>query len=258
MERKYLESRLDRFVRDGFREIHIKITRSNSHAAAAGAGAGHSGPWLLESTIVLQDGKQIIQRMAAFLWEATGEHQGVSLELLNSASGMVVSEAANWARARKKALSLFSKSPPTGMKTLIALQAAADEIVHDFENGIIGEKRMVRPDPVVQTIVNASIIGSDGAVLMNALGENIQQSSLQQQHLTKILDDMLASEDFKNLDEENRAALADTVDVLRDELKQPKPDKGKLSRWGKRLVELAYQLGLNVAASAIATALFAP
>ena len=122
----------------------------------------------------------------------------------------------------------------------------------DFRHGMAGEEKL-KQDPFVN-IIN-TVMNSPGTVLQNAVGANNQQSA-QQQSLLGALDGLVTSEEFERLREEDRLAVQDLVDTLRDEIKKPDPDSPKIARWGRRLIELTQQLGLHVAAATIAKFLF--
>jgi hypothetical protein len=124
--------------------------------------------------------------------------------------------------------------------------------VDDFHHGMVGEESL-KQDPVVSVVNN--ITNSIGTVVQTAVGQNNQQSA-QQQSLLSTLDKLVNSDEFKSLSGENRSAIQDLTDVLRDEIKKPNADTSKVARWGQRLIQLAQQLGLHVAAAEIAKYLF--
>jgi hypothetical protein len=81
--------------------------------------------------------------------------------------------------------------------------------------------------------------------------------SVQQQASTilRAIDELLASDEFKKLGDPERAAVKDTADVIRDELKKPDGEPSKVSRWAHRLIGLAREFGMHVAASGLTKAL---
>src|SRR5689334_9967573 len=95
----------------------------------------------------------------------------------------------------------------------------------------------LKKDPLVNVV--STIANSPGAVQQTALGEHNQQSVQQQtSSLLQAIDDLLASDEFKQLDESNRIAIQDTTDVLRDEIAKPSSDPSKIKRWAGRLLAL--------------------
>jgi hypothetical protein len=156
-----------------------------------------------------------------------------------------------WLQRRyKNAPSGFTGPSIPGLKT--KLHEMVRNAVDDFRHGMVGEERLAQ-DPVVN-IVN-TITNSPGAVQQNVVGQDNQQS-VQQQSLFSEFDKLVSSEEFKQLPEQDRLAVKDLVDTLGDEIKKPKPDLPKIARWGRRLIEFVQQLGLDVAAAAIAKLLF--
>ena len=111
----------------------------------------------------------------------------------------------------------------------------------------------MKQDPVVN--VSTSVTDSKNVVVQNAVGEHNRQSA-EQQSLLAELDKLVGSQEFKELTEQNREAIQDMVDVLRDEVTKTDAKPDKVGRWGGRLVELLKQVGLRVAATAIGHYLF--
>lgn len=87
------------------------------------------------------------------------------------------------------------------------------------------------------------------------MGQNNAQS-VQQKSLLAAIDNLVTSQEFNALNEQDRTAVQDVADVFRDEIKKPNADASKVARWGQRLIELAKQLGLHVAAAEIVKVLF--
>lgn len=122
--------------------------------------------------------------------------------------------------------------------------------VDDFRHGMVGVLPL-KKDPLVNIVSN--IANSPGAVQQTALGQNNQQSIQQQKsELIEVIDDLVASDEFKSLSELNRFAVRDTADVLREEIAKPDPDQSKVRRWAERLLAFTREFGMHVAATALA------
>jgi hypothetical protein len=103
--------------------------------------------------------------------------------------------------------------------------------VDDFHHGMVGEERL-KEDPVVSIVNN--VTNSPGVVVQNAVGQNNAQS-VQQQSLLGAIDSLVTSSEFNALGEQDRTAVQDVADVVRDEIKKPNADASKVARWGQRL-----------------------
>jgi phage terminase small subunit len=65
------------------------------------------------------------------------------------------------------------------------------------------------------------------------------------------IDDMLASDAFKQLSADRQAEIRDRAHVVRGELAKTNPDISAARRWTDRLIKLARDFGLAVAAHAL-------
>jgi hypothetical protein len=70
------------------------------------------------------------------------------------------------------------------------------------------------------------------------------------------LEQFITSNEVRNLGSNERQSILDVAEVVRAELDQQTPDAPKILRWGKRLLELAQQVGVAVAAKGLEQALF--
>jgi hypothetical protein len=133
------------------------------------------------------------------------------------------------------------------------LEARLQEIVHhvvdDFRHEMVGVMRL-KKDPLVNVVSN--ITNSPGAAQQTVVGDHNQQSLQQQNsHLIKVINDLLASDEFKSLSEPNRFAVQDATDLLRDEIAKPNPDQSKIRRWAGHLLGFAKEFGMHLAATAL-------
>ena len=70
------------------------------------------------------------------------------------------------------------------------------------------------------------------------------------------LTDFLKSPEIQALPTGERQSIADVADVMITELDKQEPDRGKLARWGRRLLDIAERMGVGVAASGLSHLLF--
>jgi hypothetical protein len=110
-------------------------------------------------------------------------------------------------------------------------------------------------DPLVSVI--STITNSPGAVLQSGIG-NVQRALTTRggSEVRAALEQFVSSSEVQNLGTDDKQRIIDVAEVVRAELDQQTPDAPKLARWGKVLLGLAEQLGVSVAASGVAHALF--
>lgn len=138
------------------------------------------------------------------------------------------------------------------------LEPALTDALNEFQLGLAG-LRPLRQEPAAfhQHFMNA-MIASPGGIQQSGT-HNVQSASsaVEVGKALAAIDGFLSSPEVQALSEDDRTSLADVADALRAELQKPTVEKAKARRWAQRLVGLAGQLGLNVAASALATILLA-
>jgi hypothetical protein len=128
--------------------------------------------------------------------------------------------------------------------------------IDDFQNGFAGGNRLAK-DPLVSVI--SQITNSPGAVLQSGVGNNVQTattSAFAPNNVRSALLQFLNSQDVQGLAPDDKQSVADVAEVLGSELDKSQPDTSKITRWGRRLVEMAERLGIGVAASGLSHALF--
>ncbi len=126
--------------------------------------------------------------------------------------------------------------------------------VDDLRHCILGGHRLTK-DPLVSVI--STVTNSPGAILQSGIG-NVQKA-LAMGHGSEVraaLEQFTSSREVQNLGADEKQSIMDVADVVRAELDQQTPDASKIARWGRRLLELAAQLGVAVAANGVAHALF--
>ena len=127
--------------------------------------------------------------------------------------------------------------------------------IDDFRHGILDGARLKKDDPSVSMI--SSVTNSPGAIVQTGLG-NVQNVLLESKkdEIRTALSNFMGSREVQSLASDDRQGLADVTEVILTELERPSPDKSKLTRWGKHLLDFASQLGIAVAASGLSHILF--
>jgi hypothetical protein len=243
----YLRRRLERMQPDALLEAQKQVNRLRSELS----GRGTLYPQCERAVTEVM--AKALQRMAKIAFSIAGSTSDAAACQLKQAGDQLADGMTEWLQDLFKNQGMPA-GPPGGLLPALAaaLHNEVQHAVDDFRHGMAGEEKL-KQDPLV-SIVN-TVTNSPGTVLQNAVGANNQQSA-QQRSLLSALDGLTSSEQFKALREQDRLAVQDLVDTLRDEIKKPDPDSPKIARWGRRLIELTQQLGLDVAAAAIAKFLF--
>jgi hypothetical protein len=126
--------------------------------------------------------------------------------------------------------------------------------IDDFRFGILGGAKMTK-DPLVNVI--GSISNSPGAVLQAGIGNRQQIDNPGGIEAARIaLAEFLRSREVQALDPAEKQTIEDVTEVISTELAKATPDKSKVGRWGKRLLEVAERLGVATAANAISHSIF--
>lgn len=130
------------------------------------------------------------------------------------------------------------------------LEDLRQRLTDDFKHGMRGNERL-RKDPLVNVINNQT--NSPGGVQQVGIGDNFSQSIFNQTHneLAAAIDRALNSQEFTQLQPEQKEAYSDTALVVKEEASKAEPDVGKLQRWGRRFVDLGKDLGMKVATAEI-------
>lgn len=247
----YVRRRLERMAGEALLKAQIAVNAVQADATLKGA-LGNSRVYLFYDEAVGKVLEEALPRMAVTAFRASGGTSDAAAGQLESAGLKYVHDICDWLQKRYKNESAFGVTGPPISALKNTLCEMVRNAVDDFHHGMAGEESL-KQDPVVSIVTN--ITNSSGAVVQNAVGQNNQQSA-QQQSLLGALDKLVTSEEFKALDEQNRLALQDIADVLREEIRRPAADTPKVARWGRRLIGLAEQLGLHVAGAEIAKYLF--
>lgn len=110
-------------------------------------------------------------------------------------------------------------------------------------------------DPLVSVITK--ITNSPGAVAQGGIG-NVQdaRTSIAGADIRSALAQFMNSTQVQALAVDDKQSIADVAEVLVTELDKPQPDAGRITRWGRRLIDIAERLGIGVAASGLSHVLF--
>ena len=249
MASDYLKRRLERFVQDGLLKAHTAVGKARGEAARH-VPAGSNRMHQLCDQAAGQVLQEYLQRMAKVAYEVDGTSD-VAVQRLDEAGTNLAEAIAVFLQSMRR--TLRDPAPPVDASRAKLLNRV-HEAVDDFRHGMVGEEALKKASGV--NIVT-HISNSTGTIVQNAVGEHNRQSA-EQRSLLAALDDLVNSKEYAALEEEERAAVKDTVDVLRDEIQKPNAEPSKVARWGARLIELLTQLGLRVLADQISKHLFVP
>lgn len=246
-DEEYVVRRLADMTREGLTAAQAAHTTHMSRGDS-----GNSRTHLFAQQAGNEAVRDAIERMARFTYEATQDHAANTASLLRNAARALADGYIGWLE-EKRGKSPFKSVLPSLLSLKNDLSRMVAAAADDFEHGIVGERRLAQ-DPVIN-IVN-TISNSPNAVVQNAIGEKNRQSA-EQAALLKAILELLSSREFKDLPEHHQVALKDVAEVLQAEITKPDADESKVARWGRRLIEMANNVGLQVAAAGIASVLFA-
>ncbi len=248
----YVARRLGRMVDQAIERAQVAVNDVQSEATLRGA-LGGSRVYLLYDEAVGKVLEDVLPRMAVTVFRASGGTSEATAQVLENAGLKFADTITDWLEKRHKGPgAAFGYTGPPTSTLKATLYEMVRGVVDDFRHGVVGEESL-KQDPMVSIVTN--ITGSTGTIVQNAVGQSNQQSA-QQQSLLAALEKLVSSEEFNKLDEQNRFAVQDMADVLREEIKKPNVNTSKIARWGRRLIQLAEQLGLHVAGAEIAKFLF--
>jgi hypothetical protein len=193
----YINRALGRIADDGLVEAQIAVLRIQSAAAGRGA-LSNSRTFLLYDEAVGDIFDATLAKMTTHAFNATGGTSAEARKMIDDAARGLIDEASTWIE-KKFAVSsgAFGYAGPSGAKLKAILTEKLDRAIDDFRHGMQGETSL-KKDPVVSVV--SQIINSPNAVQQTTVGKHNQQ--IVQQQLTaiqKAVDDLLASEEFKNL-----------------------------------------------------------
>jgi hypothetical protein len=251
----YLKRSFGRMCEEAVQSAQQERTSVISQAAAGGA---------LYNSRVLLVVASAYERAAA---TAADKMVRLAFELTGSTSNAVCAAVEEGLRLLRDALSndliQFFKGQGSWMPDvsdrlstdfLQSMDKRIAAAVDDLSHGIAGGVRLNK-DPLVSVI--SKITNSPGAVLQGGIG-NVQHATtgIASSDIRSALAQFISSKEVQSLSMDDKQSIADVADVVANELDRGKPDRGKIARWGKRLIDVAEKLGVGVAASALSHALF--
>jgi hypothetical protein len=245
----YLERALGRMTDQAIESAKLAVAKVRREATLTN-NLNSSRVYLEYNNEMISVFKDVLRTMAAFAYNATGGHSPETAACLEKSGEHFVSEMTQWAATNASNARAFGPQDPLLDNLTNSLNEAKDAAVDDFIHGMLGGTPL-KKDPLVNVVSN--ITNSPGAVQQTALGNHNRQS-VQQQSATvlRAIDDLLASEEFKNLGDQERTRVQDVADVLRDEMAKPGADPSKVRRWAQTLFGLAKEFGMHIAAAAFA------
>jgi hypothetical protein len=247
---EYIARRLARMADDALLEAQKATVKIEGEAMKAGAFGGSRMQLWVHETIKDQLKKAVVG-MAAFTFAVSGGNSDQAANTLESGGLKFVDDVLQWLRNKYHGpgTQAFGGYLGPPLSTLdAALRDLVRQAVDDFCHGIAGDAPL-KKDPLVNVV--SQITNSPGAVQQTALGDHNHLSVQQQSSILRAIDELLASDEFKSLSDRQREGISDTADVIRDEFKKPDADPSKIRRWAHRLLELAKEFGMHVAASAL-------
>lgn len=193
-------------------------------------------------------------KAAQFTFNLTGGHSPEAIGPLDYFAGRVVDLSMDKLILCGKRTGLDEATvAPHFNKIRVELGELRARKIRDFTHGMMGDQRMKR-DSVV-SIVNTQS-NSPGAVQQVGVGEFSQSAIINHhQQLVQAIDRALVSPEYQALEQDQKEGFRDIAEVVKDEAVKPNPDPVKLKRWSERLVGLAKEVGMRVAASEIGQAI---
>jgi hypothetical protein len=245
---EYLGRNLNQRAADVAPIINLAVESVMRKAAAAGRlGSGNTlHEFMTESLRVFMEE---VQKGLQFAFNLTENNGRENVEALKYFAGRV--EAAVIQKIVESS-SRLGIAEPTAARQVTDIRAALAEkkerMIDDFAHGMMGEGRLKK-----DSVVNVVQTNSPGAVQQVGIGQFSQTAFVQNhQPLIAAIDAALSSREFEALSDQDKVGLRDIADIVKAEADKPKPDAGKLKRWGDRLVALTGDLGLKVVSSTIA------
>lgn len=252
---EYLGRAFER-LRDGAL-VEVRMALQTVTRDAAKAGALQSGRTLLMiKTEYVRVVSETGHKMTRLAFDATGTNTNDIVEVIHknivALRDAVSNDLAEFFRTAGSWAGMSGQA--SGNDFLNETDKSIAAIIDDFRHGISEGKKLTK-DPVVSVV--SSITNSPGAVMQSGVG-NIQTvlSAGNAAAIRQKLTEFVTSKEVQALPPEEKQGIADVAEVIDTELGKPTPDASKLTRWGKRLIELAEKLGIAVAASGVSHALF--
>lgn len=243
-ELEYLGRNLNNRVYEVAEEAGVALTKVMAQASARGALA--SGGTILQFR---QEALRIFteksNEAAQFTYSLTKSTELDVVRALSFCTKRMVEVIMEHVAERTGRLGIHGSMNAETQQTRDLLAGKQERLIDDYSHGMMGSARL-KKDPVISVVNNQ--MNSPGGVQQVGFGNFSQSAFTQQQNvLVRAIDDVLASQEYSRLGQTEKDAFKDIADAVKDEASKPKPDDGKLKRWGTRLVDLTKQLGMKVA-----------
>jgi hypothetical protein len=246
---QYLGRNLTNRVREALTVFQTEITAILSQAASHGAAQG-SRVYVQYRQHGIDVLKASINDAAQFAYNLTGEHTGEVFRQVEHCAKLMIDAMMNAIIVRAGQSNHYGEIVG---KTRIAFQDTAQSLLDDFKNGMMGSNRL-KKDPVVSIVANQS--NSPGGIQQVGVGDFSQAAFVDnRKQIIEAIDAALVSSEFESLDPTEKEGVRDIAEVVKDEAEKVQPDGRRLKRWGSRLVEIMTDVGMKVAAGAIAALL---
>jgi hypothetical protein len=222
---------------------------------AAVEGMLQSGNTIVAVSKAVQESfRATLHLLCRFGFEASGKVTPETADLLDSIASSLACEHLAMLEQLQEAATLpertFTRVIDECRDQLFETRSA---LIDDFKHGM-HEGKQVTKEPFVS--FSSHITNSPGAVQQTGVGTLTQTVSEQTfAPLLGTVEAMLRSPEVAALGDEKRQALVDTAEVVRREAQNSQPEPSKVKRWSERLIGLAREFGLNVAADAVLEAL---
>ena len=250
----YLKRVFDRLRDEAVNSARVDRQRVMAKAASQGALTGGRTLMLVKAEYERAgaEAAESIARSAFEKTESTDENVCRAIEVgLHTLRDALSNDLADWFRTFANwAPSVTTSSQ--GNEFLHSMDKLIVAVLDDYRHGMLGGKRLTK-DPLVNFV--ASITDSPGAVLQAGSG-NVQHAVTTATDLRAALREFVGSKEVQALPQNEKESVIDVADVLNEELKKPGPDSSKVARWGKRLIGIAQEVGVAVAAAGLAKGLF--
>ena len=251
METDYITRRLALFRSEAINTARVEVGKILVTAAAVGRSNSSYALQSMEAA-ARKIHADALKVMLAFVSTRASEGREERAKLLDTEGRMLADGLADLMAERTRGDGLrFSEHPNQGASVEAlrnSLNIQVDQSVDDFRRCNIGDNQLGQ---VSKLEVN---VGSVEGHFQLAVGSH-NQLTAQQNSVADAVNAILASPEVSNLPEVSRLKVLDLGEVLKGEATKPVVDKSKLARWGGELLKCLRDVGIEVAATALAKAL---
>jgi hypothetical protein len=238
-KRAYLEKKLASTAAEVVEDSLRAVIVAQGEATKAGA-LGNSRAYLIYNDAVFEVMKAVLPRMARMVYHATEGASEAAANLLDAAASKMVADIAEALDKKfRQAAKAYGDSPLVDQLTA-KLTRAKDQVVEDFKHGMDGDVPLTK-----QQTGNVYVTQTNSPAGQIAVGnQNIQSIQQQSSAFIKTIEDVLASDGFKELNNDKAEVVRTLADLVREELQKPSADKSKVKSWIERMGTLIQAGGL--------------